>query len=100
MPNDLIPDTSTARALAGHVNIAAPSAPSTCGPKKYITVDPDAPNAPTCKPTKYITVDPDDPHAPTCSGSKYIIAPDPMRKSMSKVPDWAREFGEQLAERT
>ncbi|MEP7346406.1 MAG: hypothetical protein ABI877_14140 [Gemmatimonadaceae bacterium] len=100
-PIDLIPDTPTARALSGHAvdeGVTLAVSP-VCKPKKYITVDPDDPNAPTCKPGRYIVADPDDPNAPTCSGSKYIVAPDPARrKSSAQFPEWAREFGETLAE--
>jgi hypothetical protein len=95
---DIIPDTPTARALAGRSEQVAIEA-TECKPKRYIVADPDAPDAPTCSGKRYITVDPDDPDAPTCSGKRYIVAPDPAGRTRAEaLPAWARAFGDSLAE--
>jgi hypothetical protein len=103
---DVTPDTPTARALSRNGASGEDSAndlsieAATCKPKRYIVADPDAPDAPTCKPGRYVVADPDAPDAPTCSGSRYIVAPDPARRQAAEqLPEWARRFGETVAER-
>ncbi|MEZ4415489.1 MAG: hypothetical protein R3E10_07015 [Gemmatimonadota bacterium] len=110
---DLIPSTRTQRALeearrdAGALGPQGLETPqvealqaATCSGKRYVVVDPDAPNAPTCSGKRYIVVDPDAPDAPVCKPRRYIEVPDPETQGLKEsVPAWARQLGESLAGR-